>query len=525
MSEELNKTEIKKELENEQNDDQKEGIFENQKSEKAVVIQAEVYKTIILYASRYANSAIPPSEWKEIYGVLIGHIDDDFVHVESAEALTFGHDTDVHLDNRHYTFIAQLDEELYNEDKKHHIVGWFHSHPNLGLFFSGVDLRNQLFFQTHKDGIGLVFDHTLLGKKKQEKIEGTEHTISKYDTGFEIYRINDVEMDPDDPNFNDNYHSVDYIVKGLNKFFFANVLNELSALVSAGKPLQSAYGEDFKLESNYTGDLDSSYLDPNKIYNNISSFDENILENIPMEENISFSGDDLFYNKSSKRENKNSDIRQQAEQLIFEGTQYFENKDIVDGVEKFEKAIQKYEKIGDQEKVFELLKKLSENCISSNHLFLAKEFSIRLKDLSEKVDNLFFRGEANYLLGYLLLKKGDNEFLSEGLNKIRDAAILFEKQEDYVGAATCFHKIGSTYQTRLNKLDNSCLFYREAIENYNKAILKSHPNRKSLWSKPEILSKKILELKDIIEEILPKLDNLNIRDKIRNDLDSINYNF
>ncbi|MBN1214878.1 MAG: hypothetical protein JXA99_05480 [Candidatus Lokiarchaeota archaeon] len=525
MSEELNNT--KKEIgsEKENKEKREDEVLEDTESEKAVVIQAEVYKTIILYASRYANSAIPPSEWKEIYGVLIGYIDDDFVHVERAEALTFGHDTDVHLDNRHYTFIAQIDEELYNEGKKNHIVGWFHSHPNLGLFFSDVDLRNHLFFQTHKDGIGLVFDHTLLGKKKIEKVEGTPHTISKYDTGFEIYRITDITMNPDDPKFSENYHSVDYIVKGLNKFFFANVLNELSALVSAGKPLQSAYGEDFTLESNYRGNSSSNYKDPAKLYDNNTSFSEKVLDKIPIKDNISFSGDDLFYNNPSKKENKDIEIREHAEQLIFEGTQYFEKKDIVDGVERFEKAIKKYEKIGEKEKVFELLKKLSENCISSDHLYLAEEFATRLMNLSKKTDYLFYQGEANYLLGYLLLKKEDDEFLSEGLKKIRDAAIIFEKVEDYIGAATCFHKIGSTYQSRLNKLDNCCLFYREAIENYNKAIIKNHPNRKSLWSKPEILTDKILELKNIIEELLPRLEHQGIRDKIQNDLEAINYNF
>jgi hypothetical protein len=38
---------------------------------KPVVIRADAYKTIILYASRYANKSIPPEQWKEIYGILI----------------------------------------------------------------------------------------------------------------------------------------------------------------------------------------------------------------------------------------------------------------------------------------------------------------------------------------------------------------------------------------------------------------------------------------------------------------------
>ena len=122
---------------------------DNEKIGKPVIISAEAYKTIILYASRYSNRSIPPENWKEIYGVLIGFSDDDFVHVVGAEALTFGHDTDVILDNRHYVFIAEIQDKLDAQKNNLYVVGWFHSHPGLGLFFSDIDLRNQILFQTH----------------------------------------------------------------------------------------------------------------------------------------------------------------------------------------------------------------------------------------------------------------------------------------------------------------------------------------------------------------------------------------
>ncbi|MFX1233920.1 MAG: Mov34/MPN/PAD-1 family protein, partial [Promethearchaeota archaeon] len=114
---------------------------------KPVIIKAEAYKTIILYASRYANQAIPPKDWKEIYGILTGYSDNDFVYVEKAHALTFGHDTDVSLDERHYIFIDEIQQQLDMEGEGQFIVGWFHSHPGLSLFFSYVDLINQLGFQ------------------------------------------------------------------------------------------------------------------------------------------------------------------------------------------------------------------------------------------------------------------------------------------------------------------------------------------------------------------------------------------
>jgi len=497
---------------------------------KPVIIKAEAYKTIILYGSRYANKNVPPSEWKEIYGVLIGKSDDDFVHVERAEALTFGHDTDVQLDERHYGFIERIENELYEEGTGDYIVGWFHSHPGLGLFFSYIDLLNQLFFQTHKDGIGIVFDHTLLGKKKQEKIEGTEHTITKYDTGFEVYRITDVTMDINDPNFDTNYHKVTVVdIQGLNKYFFANVLAELSSLVSAGKPLQTAYGENYKLESSYkkSNDINNEF---GKRENLMSEIDmkpsDDLLVNIPMAEDVTFNLDRLFYDVDSKKKSqKLDDSKEIAEQLIYEGNLAFNSKDTFTGIEKYRQAIKKYKELNDIDRVLDLLRNVSKICVSNNHLVLAGEFAEELYNLANKRDNLFYTGVANYISGYLFLKKGEKDVLKKGLNSIRDAAILFEKVKDYAGAGMSFNKIGTIYQTRLENYDSACLFYREAIENYNKAIVLSHPLRKSLWSKPELLREKIIELRDLVEELLPNIQNLEIRKKTINDLKAIKYNF
>lgn len=176
MSEQLKKSNRDEQKEN----DKKERVFEERepidkekerKIDKPVIIRADAYKTIILYASRYANNAMPPDQWKEIYGILIGHSDNEFVYIERAEALTFGHATDVQLDHRHYGFIEEIQNELDVERGIDYIIGWFHSHPGLGLFFSYIDLINQTGFQEkNNDACGLVFDHTLLGKKRKKSL-------------------------------------------------------------------------------------------------------------------------------------------------------------------------------------------------------------------------------------------------------------------------------------------------------------------------------------------------------------------
>ncbi|MFW9876589.1 MAG: hypothetical protein ACFFG0_26130 [Candidatus Thorarchaeota archaeon] len=521
--------ELKKDNEENKSKDQK-PLEEKQyfQTGKLVMIRAEAYKTIILYASRYANRSIPPEQWKEIYGILIGHSDDEFIYIERAEALTFGHATDVQLDERHYAFIADIQEKLDEEKMGYYMIGWFHSHPGLGLFFSYIDLINQLGFQSkNNDFCGLVFDHTLLGKKKHERVEGTDHTITKYETGFEIYRISDVNMDTNDAGYDNNYHRVDYIIDGLNKYFFANVLSELSALVSEGKPLQTAYGEEYEKE-------DFRLVNSTKkisVTERVSPFDSNINSNsnesflteIPMEEDISFNVDNFFH-KNEKR-NKEKKLKEEAEHLIYEGNHAFNNKDAFTGIEKFRQGINHYKEIKNFDKVMDLLRSVSQKCIANDHLIFAEEFAEDLFKLSKKHKNRFYSGVSNYILGYILLKKGENNVLEEGLNKIQAAAVDFENEGDYAGAGMCFNKIGSIYQSRLIILENACLFYRAAIENYNKAILKMHPLRTSFWNKPELLIQKIIELRDIIEELLPNLTNIDIKDKIIKDLRNVQYNF
>jgi len=494
---------------------------------KPIVVKADAYKTIILYASRYANQAIKPEEWKEIYGVLIGSTTEELVMVEQAEALTFGHATDVQLDERHYGFIEGIENKLYQEGEGRFIVGWFHSHPGLNLFFSYIDIINQLGFQQNNpDFCGLVFDHTLLGKKKQEKIG--DNLLTKYDTGFEIYRLNDTNLDINAPDYDNNYHKIDYIVDGLNKYFFANVLSELSVLVTEGKPLQSAYGEKVKPHKNnpvHPG------LNNNKGDNIPSLFQDleegpnpEFLTKIPMNDEIAFDVNEFSYNEEKiKKKQKEIKIKEEAEQLIYEGNQAFKNRDAFSGIEKYRNGIGKYRQLKDFERVLDLLRIVSQQCISNEHLIFAEEFANTLYTLAQDHDQVFYMGIANYILGYLLLKKGENDFLEDGLNKIQDAAINFEKVGDFAGAGMCFNKIGTIYHSRLNKIDNSCLFYRAAIENYNKAILKIHPLR-TMVNNSE-LKNKIVELRDIVNDLIPNLSNSELKNKIINDLKNLNYNF
>ncbi len=497
------------------------------KPEKPIVIKAEAYKTIILYASRYANQAIPPPEWKEIYGILIGTASDVVVYVESAEALTFGHSTDVQLDERHYIFIDEIQQKLDKEGQGHYMIGWFHSHPGLGLFFSDIDIVNQLGFQANNtDFCGLVFDHTLLGKKKQEKVEGTEHTITKYDTGFEIYRLNDVGMDINDPEFSNNYHKVDYIIEGLNKFFFANVLAELSALATMGKPLQAAYGEDL---SSYTPQFTQN---PEKPHEEITeqSFDEqesklreqNLeLSKIPIDDE-EFEALKRYMDSIDKASEIEKDERaskfEDADKLIFEGNQAFHHKNSFIGVEKYNNAIDIFKDLGDYYKVMDNLSKLSEKCYYNDHYTLAEQYSNELFKISEEKGSLFYMAGAKLISGFIKIWKKE---IMEGLELVQQSAILYEKAADYYGMGLCNQKIGSIYFSQLDNLESALLFLVEAMKNFNSAIYKIHPLRKTIWNTPNNLKDKIRNLKQIIESNINIITTSEVKEKIEKEISSL----
>jgi proteasome lid subunit RPN8/RPN11 len=50
-----------------------------------------------------------------------------------------------------------MDEAKANHPEAN-IVGWYHSHPNIGVFMSGTDMRTQQAFFYHDWSVSIVYD-------------------------------------------------------------------------------------------------------------------------------------------------------------------------------------------------------------------------------------------------------------------------------------------------------------------------------------------------------------------------------
>lgn len=169
------------------------------KGKGKVILNKKVYRTIIASCVRYANARIPEEDWLEIYGILIGHLDNDNDAVIVSEAYPITHTMKkqhilkVSYDSPDYVHTVAIEEEAYTHDPPEFIVGWYHSHPGIKVMFSQDDIKNQLFWQqANPKAIGLVFNQVRLVKQIEKAArKGDPNTQLQLDPGFKIFKLQD----------------------------------------------------------------------------------------------------------------------------------------------------------------------------------------------------------------------------------------------------------------------------------------------------------------------------------------------
>ncbi len=137
---------------------------------KNFVLFWKAYKRIVGYGIRYASDKIKRKNWREVYGILVGSSENNFVLIKDAIPMIAGQRAGVEYEDKQYVDMAEIDYKIYEKalkDKKNDfIIGWWHTHPGFGFFFSPIDSLTQLGYQTNNpDAIGLIFDH--VEKNKQ----------------------------------------------------------------------------------------------------------------------------------------------------------------------------------------------------------------------------------------------------------------------------------------------------------------------------------------------------------------------
>ncbi|MFX0136869.1 MAG: Mov34/MPN/PAD-1 family protein, partial [Candidatus Hodarchaeota archaeon] len=224
----------KEEKKEEEKEEKEEETTEEKKIEKkepsgfqepgVVRLSLRAYQSIILHATRFANAKLPMDVWKEIYGFLIGKLDGEDVIVEDAVPMAHGSSVEVEFDDEHYIKSAQIDSMAAERDQ--FMVGWYHSHPGLGLFLSNTDIKNQLGYQgPNPKAIALVFDHT--------KLDPPKHP------GFDIFKL-------DDPNLGtmSDFHEIKYKIENVDHKEFTQALVDMTERSISRLPLIAEFGEE-----------------------------------------------------------------------------------------------------------------------------------------------------------------------------------------------------------------------------------------------------------------------------------------
>jgi len=141
------------------------------KMSNALIVRMSLraYNTILLHAKTYASLEIPQEEWKIVYGYLSGvihckdkHCLTNDITIYDAIPMTHGNYTAVEFGVEEYVNTVRVDIEL--TEGGYFLLGWYHSHPNKGLFLHDIDIINQLAYQgPNPDAIALVVDQMLVG--------------------------------------------------------------------------------------------------------------------------------------------------------------------------------------------------------------------------------------------------------------------------------------------------------------------------------------------------------------------------
>ncbi len=197
---------------------QKQNFIDNSK----VSIKPLAYYKMLVHVLRFGSKIKDTDNYRECMGVLLGELEGSGeikdVIIHDAVPINHGGQIEVQFAEADYISFASIDAEVAN--KGWFSVGWYHSHPGLGVFFSAVDLINQLGFQNpNPSAIGIVFDHELLEEQGN--------------MGFKIFRL-------DKPSFTEiptSYHEVKHIVEPPDNIGFYHEIKNLIDKIHKKEPL------------------------------------------------------------------------------------------------------------------------------------------------------------------------------------------------------------------------------------------------------------------------------------------------
>lgn len=133
----------------------------------AVAFIQNAFAGVSVYLAKQSELAIEShlaSESAELGGLLLGRVfNAPFASASNYPWITLIEQTLPSNEYRNSSVSLRMGTEMWNRaspllQSGLMVVGWYHSHPNLGVFFSGTDRTTQSAFFNHPYALGLVID-------------------------------------------------------------------------------------------------------------------------------------------------------------------------------------------------------------------------------------------------------------------------------------------------------------------------------------------------------------------------------
>ncbi|MGV9205814.1 MAG: hypothetical protein ACOC44_17530 [Promethearchaeia archaeon] len=210
---------------------------------KTVTVKPLAYYKMLVHILRFGNKVRDKRQFKEVMGILIGRLEGEKdergvqdVIIEDAVPISHGGSIEVAFKQEDYISFSMVDAKYAERDPPLFSVGWYHSHPNLNIFFSSTDIKNQLGWQTpNPSAVGIVFDHTYLENPN--------------DFGFRTFRLDDPSKGP-----MSGYHEVKTNVEPPDDIeYYLKIIDLIGCIHSKEPPI---------LEINETPDLFGDIIIP-----------------------------------------------------------------------------------------------------------------------------------------------------------------------------------------------------------------------------------------------------------------------
>lgn len=505
-----------------------------------VYLDADAFKSIILFAKRYASENIPEHEWKEVYGFLVGRVQGDDVRVDAATPMTSGEATEVVFDASHYSKAWQLDNEIADREDGTFVCGWWHSHPFKNnpdsIFLSSIDVANHLGFQGPNPlAIALVHDPSKVKSKeipfgmKVFRLAHADFTMDDlHRFALDLTARGTTRSDPGEVV----YHEVPFEVVGLTPEVFSETLVDVYEKTVTGAPPVKAYLEDEPAtpsrpapragavavgrspgagddEVDLAGDAwpvdDIPTGPPPTLVVSLPEEMESInrAHVLPLDDFHAMDPDaatpeaDVFYEKGI---NLKASGKHAA------------------AIQDLERARRVYSKLDAPARCAFITNEIMECHFWAGHDDDTLIASGKLVTLGEQAGKFYFMGNAREFEGRAHARKGNEK---EAGGAFQEARILFDKAGYHAKAGACAEMMGRLmYAGRSPDFERAAMFLAKALAAYRHAIDETNIIEPA-WARSGFLQGHAALLEKLVREMALRLEDRAVARKVTGELDAL----